>query len=78
MAEPCGICDVCLAKRRRAKQSESVEHSIMAVVAGGDVTIKDVVTAVAASSEEIIERIDKMVRDGKFYISEGGKLKINK
>jgi hypothetical protein len=50
----------------------------MAVVAGGDVTIKDVVTAVAASSEEIIERIDKMVRDGKFYISEGGKLKINK
>ena len=77
-AEPCGICDVCLAKRRRAKQSEGLEQAIMAVVAEGDLSIKEVVTAVAGSSEDIIEMVDKMVRDGKFYISESGKLKINK
>ena len=76
-AKPCGVCDVCLSRRRRARASEAQDERLLQLIVEGAMSVKEVVAAIGGNAEAIVERIDKMVRLGKISISVDGKLKIN-
>jgi ATP-dependent DNA helicase RecQ len=76
-AKPCGVCDVCLSRRRRERASEAQDERLLQLIAEGAMSVKEVVAAIGGNAEAIVERIDKMVRLGKISISVDGKLKIN-
>jgi ATP-dependent DNA helicase RecQ len=77
----CGICDICLAKRKRNKQSgvaQDIDNKIFALLLESDMEIKDVVAAIGGNKAKIAARIDYLISEGKISVSLGGKLKINK
>ena len=76
-AKECGVCDICLSKRRRTRHSEDVELQIIEHLRLAPYSVKDLVAAVGGNADVVVETIEKMVRDSKIYIAEGGKLKIN-
>ena len=76
-AKACGICDWCLASRRRAHNVNNIERQIIETLRLAPRTVKDVVAAVGGNAEQVVETIEKMVRSSKIYLAEGGKLKIN-
>jgi ATP-dependent DNA helicase RecQ len=76
-AKACGICDWCLAQRRRAHHSEDIELQIIETIRLAPQSVKDVVTTVGGNAERVVETIEKMVRESKIYLAEGGKLIIN-
>ncbi len=79
-AVPCGVCDVCLERRRANNIDEShdnLEDRIRNALISRVLNIKELVTELALESSEVVEKVDKMVREGKISLSERGKLKIN-
>ena len=76
-AKECGVCDICLSKRRRTRHSEDVELQIIEHLRLAPYSVKDLVAAVGGNADVVVETIEKMVRDSKIYIAEGGKVKIN-
>ena len=80
-AKPCGVCDVCLARRRKAAKQElddevaDYEESILSCLSEHCLSIKEVVAMVKGDSDIIVQTIDNMLRDGKIALTIGGKLK---
>jgi ATP-dependent DNA helicase RecQ len=72
----CGVCDICLEKRRESKVAVSPE-AILRLLAGGGMTVKQIVAGFEASPEDVIEVIDALVAEGKISVSETGVLRKN-
>lgn len=80
-AKDCGICDICLAKRKRNDVSnnvQSIDNKIIALLGERDMPIKDLVASIGGESAKIATRIDYLISEGKISVSLSGKLKINK
>ena len=80
-AKDCGICDVCLAKRKKTytpNQIHDLDNKIVSLVSSGNFEVKEVVAAIGGSTTLIAQRIDYLTREGKISVSLSGKLKINK
>ena len=80
-AKDCGICDVCLSKRKRgeiASMVESIDAQILNVLSEGERTVKDIVAQISARKELIAQRIDYLLAEKKISVSISGKVKINK
>ena len=80
-ARDCGICDICIARRKRERANidvQSVDSKIVVLLAERDMEFKDVVAAIGGDAAVIASRIDYLVGEGKISLSLGGKLKINK
>jgi ATP-dependent DNA helicase RecQ len=81
-AKPCGVCDVCLARRRRLSKGEDVDHevsiesAVMQCVAQQRLGVKEVVGMVEGDSDLIVQTIDRLLRDGKLAMSINGKLEV--
>ena len=77
MSEPCGICDNCLARKRREKSSKtsSYEEQILSILADSPMTIKELVARIVGDERAIVESLRKLTERGKI-ICEGLKLKI--
>ena len=80
-AKDCGICDVCLAKRKRGEMlslAESIDAQIFSILAEGEKAVKDIVAQISGRTELIAERIDYLLAEKKISVSISGKVKINK
>ncbi len=77
--QECGVCDVCLEKKRNAKpQVQSVESQILELVEQGEKSIKELVAQVKAPSKSITECIEKLLDAGKLEMGEGYLLRLGK
>ena len=74
-AEPCGVCDVCLSRRKRGTH-EDLEERILNILKESELSVKEVVSKFTIKDSVVVEQIDKMCHEGKIYITSGGKLKI--
>lgn len=74
-AEPCGVCDVCLSRRKRGTH-EDLEECILNMLKESELSVKEVVSKFTIKDSVVVEQIDKMCHEGKIYITSGGKLKI--
>ena len=78
MSEPCGICDNCLARKRREKStSANYEEQILSLLATEPMTIKEVVARIVGNEQTIIEAIRHLTEKGTIS-AEGSKLNLKK
>lgn len=76
-AVPCGVCDNCLAaKRRKRGDEESLRESIITYLKEEELTIRELCLKIKNDPERIAATVDKMLADGKISASIGGKLII--
>lgn len=76
MSEPCGICDNCLARKKREKSnSANYEQQILSLLATEPMTIKEVVAHIVGNEQAIIEVIRHLTEQGKIS-AEGSKLRV--
>ena len=76
MSEPCGICDNCLARKRREKSnSANYKEEILRLLANEPMTIKELIAQIKGNEQNIIETVRQLTEQGKVS-AEGSKLKL--
>ena len=76
MSEPCGICDNCLARKKREKSGGvDFNEQILSLLATEPMTVKDLIAKIKGNEQSIIDAIRQLTAEGKIS-AEGSKLKI--
>ena len=76
-ATPCGVCDVCLALRRRQRNDEqSLRESILTLLGKEELSVRDLCQKIRREPEQIAAEVDKMLAEGKISATISGKLII--
>lgn len=75
-SEPCGVCDVCRARKALKFDSEQLDNQILSLVASASLSVKEVVDRMSINSNIVVQRIDYLLREGEILVTESGKLKI--
>jgi ATP-dependent DNA helicase RecQ len=78
MSEPCGICDNCLARKKREKSNAAnYEKQIIDLLVAEPMTIKEVVAKIVGNEQAIIEAVRQLTEKGTIS-AEGSKLNLKK
>ncbi len=65
MSEPCGICDNCLARKRKNRnQSAAFEEQICNLLSTGPMSTKELVAKIVGNEQEILEAIRNLIGKG--------------
>ena len=76
MSEPCGICDNCLARKRKEKStSTNYEQQILSLLATEPMSIKELVAKIKGNEQSIIEAVRQLTEKGTIS-AEGSKLRV--
>ena len=70
--KPCGICDVCIGKKKRLHREErkSLEEQILQVLAKQNTNIRELVRQLGEDEEVVIGQVRKLLDEGKIqYVS---------
>lgn len=70
--KPCGICDVCIGKKKRLHREErkSLEERILQVLAKQNTNIRELVRQLGEDEEVVIGQVRKLLDEGKIqYVS---------
>ncbi len=70
--KPCGICDVCIGKKKRLQRGErkSLEEQILQVLAKQNINVRELVRQFDVEQEVVIEQVRKLLDEGKIqYVS---------
>lgn len=77
-SESCGICDNCLARKKRERSNgQNFEAQILAILATTPMTIKELVAQIKGNEQAIIDAIRSLTEQGKIS-AEGTKLKAER
>ena len=77
MSEPCGICDNCLARKKREKRNcANYEQQILSLLATEPMTIKELVAKIKGNEQNIVSAIRNLLENGKLK-TENGKVFIS-
>ena len=78
-ATDCGVCDLCLARRKRGERSQGAvsPENIMEVLARkGGLNPRDLVREFSAEPERVVEVVEKLMEKDKIFTDKGGILRI--
>ena len=76
MSEPCGICDNCLARKKREKSNAAnFNEQILSLLAVEPMTVKELVERIKGNEQSIVEAIRQLTEKGTVS-AEGAKLKL--
>ena len=76
VSEPCGICDNCLARKKREKSnSANYDEQIVSLLATEPMTIKELVAQIKGNEQSIIEAVHQLTEQGTIS-ADGAKLKL--
>ena len=76
MSEPCGICDNCLARKKREKSNAAIfNEQILSLLAVEPMTVKELVERIKGNEQSIVEAIRQLTEKGTIS-AEGAKLKL--
>lgn len=75
----CGVCDICL-QRRKAQKSvvPDLQELIAEALDDSEMQLKELVQKLGGNPQVIIELINRMVDDGKILTDDCGKLSLNR
>jgi ATP-dependent DNA helicase RecQ len=88
-AKPCGICDICLAEKRRQKsidghkvanhcrENNRIAEKILSLLSEQTLSAREIVRKMSSEPQLIVETIDNLTSEGKISRSDEGKLVIN-
>ena len=76
--EDCGMCDICLARRRRpAVQSPSDEELLERIRESGPIGVRDLAAGYAGDRQRVADAVDRLLAEGKISLDKGGFIAIN-
>ncbi len=74
VAEDCGVCDICLARRRVKSDAGRVAERAAEILRAESVTVRELCRLLKADPSTVAEAIDGMRAEGKISVGQGGKL----
>ena len=77
-ARPCGVCDICLAHRKRGTVGEGMAGEILKRIPAGGISPKDLAGQFAAAPEKVAAAVDALAAEGKISVMPNGLLVINR
>ncbi len=79
-AEDCGVCDLCIARRKRGSKVMTVtpEEVLGVIEAKGPMQPRDLVREFRATSESVERAVEKLLEEEKIYTDKGGNLNIKR
>lgn len=76
-AQPCGICDICLAKRKHLKDSNNqLLDVVMEILRKEPLSAREIARQIKADPQLVAEAIDKLKEENKISATSDGKLTI--
>ena len=76
-AQPCGICDVCLAKRKQLKESaNALCDTILAQLRKGPLSAREICHEIKSAPDDVAKAIDKLKAENKISADSDDKLTI--
>jgi ATP-dependent DNA helicase RecQ len=75
-ATPCGVCDVCLARKRQQKDDASLCQEILSLLGEESLSTRELCHKMKHNPERVATIIDKMLTGGKISATISGKLII--
>jgi len=69
-AADCGSCDVCLRRRREARDGVTLPERILAVLTGGPLRLRELVGRFDGEPSAVTAAIDSMVEEGVIFIDD--------
>ncbi len=81
LEEDCGICDICLSKKKTSKHgySEDTKNSILKLLAESSFSEKEIIKELkSVKNEEVISVIKSLLEQGVVYYDQSGKLHLIK
>ena len=72
----CGVCDICLANRKRKGTKPSLEEVITQRVQGGQLSVKDLVSGLGCDPEQAITLVRRMMEEGRISMTAEGLLQM--
>jgi len=76
---PCGVCDICLAVRKRAKSAEApLDEEILRQLDAEPLAVKELAARFRCDAERVLEAVERLQHAGKISTAESGKLAINR
>ncbi len=80
MSDPCGICDNCLARKRREKRMQTenanLEKQILSILTANPMDIKELAQHIKGNEQRIVAVIRRLIEQGQLAIN-GSKLRLN-
>lgn len=78
--EPCGVCDLCRAarKRERSGAAEPAAEALLALLEAGPMEVREAVGRLGGDAEDAVRTIDRLLAAGKISMLDSGKLAINR
>ena len=74
---PCGVCDLCLAARKREKAAAApLDDDILQRLAAEPLTVKELAAHFRCDAERVLEAVERLQHSGKISTTESGKLAI--
>ncbi len=74
-AEDCGVCDICLAARRRARSdARDLAARAVGIIRAESVTVRELCRRMKAEPDAVAATIDRMAAEGKISVEPSGKL----
>jgi len=74
--EPCGVCDLCLARRRNEKRAESTTAKILELLAEAPADARTLAERVGAAPDPVAEIVRRLLDEGKIAADKEGILRI--
>ena len=76
---PCGVCDICLAARKREKSAEApLDEEILRQLDAEPLAVKELAARFRCDAERVLEAVERLQHAGKISTAESGKLAINR
>ncbi|MDE5623429.1 MAG: RecQ family ATP-dependent DNA helicase [Alistipes sp.] len=75
-AAACGVCDVCLARRRAEKQHDPLADRVLERLAAGPADVRALTEAIAAPPKRVAEAVRRLLDEAKIAADEAGNLRI--
>ena len=76
----CGVCDLCLKRKREGMRSSratnSIEQSILNTLKQKPLCVKELMTLIGGNATTVVDTVDKMLKSGKISLLADGKLGI--
>ena len=75
-ATPCGVCDVCLTRKRQQKDDATLGQEILSLLSQEPLSVRELCHQIKHNPERVAAIIDKMLAEGKISATISGKLII--
>ena len=74
---PCGVCDICLARKHSASHDSVLKQNLLQLVPPQGIPITDLAVKLSAPTKNVASAVDSLISEGKISLTPEGLIIIN-